>query len=444
MRRLRAGRHRVDQRLVAVAQVDRAPQRRLLDPRGRPGAVGQLDRGERLIAPERHAGRQLDRRLVVEGHGGRAPSERAGGGQPAVNPATGGRPLEGPAAAEKEQAPLERHGLTLPGQAERVERSPPCTRSLPYCGRANAPDRGRRRTTRGARRAEVRRLVGRRRRADQAGGRADRRYPPRGQRRRRGGVRDGRHHRRAARPRPAGQPRCRRAASWTCCSPRASGSAMALLAMAIHALGVEARSFTGSQAGVITTAKHGKARIIDVTPRRLRDALDEGAIVHRRRLPGRHPGHARTSPRSAGAARTPPPSRSPPRWRPTSARSTPTSTGCSPPTRGSCRDARRLAAHHLRGDAGDGRLRGEGAAPARGRVRAPLRRPAARAQSRTTTSRARSSPARWRRFPWSTRSSPASRTTGPRPRSPSSACRTSPARRRGSSARSPRPRSTST
>jgi aspartate kinase len=54
---------------------------------------------------------------------------------------------------------------------------------------------------------------------------------------------------------------------------------MALLAMAIHNLGYEARSYTGSQAGVITTSSHGKARIIDVTPGRLRTALDEGSIV---------------------------------------------------------------------------------------------------------------------------------------------------------------------
>ncbi|MBB3037859.1 aspartate kinase [Hoyosella altamirensis] len=53
----------------------------------------------------------------------------------------------------------------------------------------------------------------------------------------------------------------------------------ALVAMAIHALGAEARSFTGSQAGVITTQSHGKAKIIDVTPGRVRTALDEGSIV---------------------------------------------------------------------------------------------------------------------------------------------------------------------
>ena len=53
---------------------------------------------------------------------------------------------------------------------------------------------------------------------------------------------------------------------------------MALLAMAIANLGLEARSFTGSQAGVITDSAHGKARIIDVTPGRIASALDEGAI----------------------------------------------------------------------------------------------------------------------------------------------------------------------
>ncbi|SDC60357.1 aspartate kinase [Rhodococcus tukisamuensis] len=52
-----------------------------------------------------------------------------------------------------------------------------------------------------------------------------------------------------------------------------------LVAMAIHAFGEEARSFTGSQAGVITTGAHGNAKIIDVTPGRVRDALDEGSIV---------------------------------------------------------------------------------------------------------------------------------------------------------------------
>ncbi len=53
----------------------------------------------------------------------------------------------------------------------------------------------------------------------------------------------------------------------------------ALVAMAVHDLGVDARSFTGSQAGVITTAAHGRARIIDVTPSRVRQALDQDAVA---------------------------------------------------------------------------------------------------------------------------------------------------------------------
>ena len=54
---------------------------------------------------------------------------------------------------------------------------------------------------------------------------------------------------------------------------------MALVAMAIANLGHTARSFTGSQAGVITDSSHGKARIIDVTPGRIRGALDDGDIA---------------------------------------------------------------------------------------------------------------------------------------------------------------------
>ncbi|MEY4163416.1 MAG: hypothetical protein RLZZ79_368 [Actinomycetota bacterium] len=54
---------------------------------------------------------------------------------------------------------------------------------------------------------------------------------------------------------------------------------MALLAMAIKNLGQEALSFTGSQAGVITDSTHGKARIIDVTPGRIQEALKQDAIA---------------------------------------------------------------------------------------------------------------------------------------------------------------------
>ena len=51
-----------------------------------------------------------------------------------------------------------------------------------------------------------------------------------------------------------------------------------LVAMAIASFGASARSFTGSQAGVITTERHGNARIVEVTPGRVREALDEGHI----------------------------------------------------------------------------------------------------------------------------------------------------------------------
>ncbi len=54
---------------------------------------------------------------------------------------------------------------------------------------------------------------------------------------------------------------------------------MALVAIAIAQLGAEARSFTGSQAGVITDDAHGAARIIDVTPGRIQSALDAGHIA---------------------------------------------------------------------------------------------------------------------------------------------------------------------
>ncbi|MFC5177599.1 aspartate kinase [Nocardioides taihuensis] len=54
---------------------------------------------------------------------------------------------------------------------------------------------------------------------------------------------------------------------------------MALLAMAIAQLGHQARSFTGSQAGVITDSVHGRAKIIDITPGRIEAAIADGAIA---------------------------------------------------------------------------------------------------------------------------------------------------------------------
>lgn len=53
----------------------------------------------------------------------------------------------------------------------------------------------------------------------------------------------------------------------------------ALLAMALSDLGVEAVSYTGSQAGVLTTPTHGNARIIDITPGRVERSLNEGKVT---------------------------------------------------------------------------------------------------------------------------------------------------------------------
>ncbi len=54
---------------------------------------------------------------------------------------------------------------------------------------------------------------------------------------------------------------------------------MALLAMAIDGLGAKASSFTGSQAGMMTDAIHGKARVIEVSPQRVRRAIDRGYVA---------------------------------------------------------------------------------------------------------------------------------------------------------------------
>ncbi len=54
---------------------------------------------------------------------------------------------------------------------------------------------------------------------------------------------------------------------------------MALLAMAINSLGYKAESFTGSQAGVLTTSVHGKARIVNVTPGRVESSVADGNVA---------------------------------------------------------------------------------------------------------------------------------------------------------------------
>jgi aspartate kinase len=55
--------------------------------------------------------------------------------------------------------------------------------------------------------------------------------------------------------------------------------AMSLLAIAVNARGCKAASYTGSQAGIITDTQHGKARIVEIRPQRIRQSLDAGNVV---------------------------------------------------------------------------------------------------------------------------------------------------------------------
>jgi aspartate kinase len=55
--------------------------------------------------------------------------------------------------------------------------------------------------------------------------------------------------------------------------------AMSLLAIAVNARGCKAASYTGSQAGIITDTQHGKARIVEIRPRRIKESLDAGNVV---------------------------------------------------------------------------------------------------------------------------------------------------------------------
>ncbi len=54
---------------------------------------------------------------------------------------------------------------------------------------------------------------------------------------------------------------------------------MALLSLALADLGIPAQSFTGSQSGIITDSNHGDAKIVEIRPHRLREALDAGRVV---------------------------------------------------------------------------------------------------------------------------------------------------------------------
>src|SRR5258706_4648262 len=62
--------------------------------------------------------------------------------------------------------------------------------------------------------------------------------------------------------------------------------AMALLAIAINARGCRAASYTGSQAGIITDTDHGRAKIVEIRPTRIKESLEAGNVVIVARVQG--------------------------------------------------------------------------------------------------------------------------------------------------------------
>ena len=154
-------------------------------------------------------------------------------------------------------------------------------------------------------------------------------------------VRHGRHDRRAARPRPAGQPAAAR--------PRA-GHAADRRRADLDGPGGHGDRQPGPRGALVhrLAGRRDHRLLARPRPHHRRDArADPGRARRGARSPSSPASRAsartpRTSPRSAAAAPTRPPSRWPRRSRPTSARSTPTSTASSPPTRGSCPSARKI------------------------------------------------------------------------------------------------------
>ena len=116
-----------------------------------------------------------------------------------------------------------------------------------------------------------------------------------------------------------------------------------LLAIALQAIGIQARSWQGWQIPIRTSDAHASARILDIDGTEIikRFERPQGSRGDRR-LPGHPCRRPAASPRSAAAAPTPRRWRSRPRSRPTAATSTPTSTASTPPTRAWCRRRERL------------------------------------------------------------------------------------------------------
>jgi len=70
---------------------------------------------------------------------------------------------------------------------------------------------------------------------------------------------------------------------------------IALLAMALHSLGIQAVSLTGAQAGIVTDGIHTKAKIVNITPKKVFEYLDTGHVVIVAGFQGQnHDGHITT------------------------------------------------------------------------------------------------------------------------------------------------------
>jgi aspartate kinase len=112
---------------------------------------------------------------------------------------------------------------------------------------------------------------------------------------------------------------------------------MTLLAMAIADRGVEAQSFTGSQSGIVTDEEHVRARVIEIRPDRIQQALAANRVAIVAGFQGMSRAREVTTLGRGGSTRPPWCSRR--RSAPSGARSAPTSTACTPRTLASCPDA---------------------------------------------------------------------------------------------------------
>ena len=232
---------------------------------------------------------------------------------------------------------------------------------------------------------EVRRHLGRRRRADQARRDADRRPARAGQARRRGAVGARPHDRRADPARPRRSHRNPDPREMDMLLSTGERISCALCAMAINDLGHKAISLTGSQAGIVTDTSHTRARILDVRADRIVEALDEDMIVLVAGFQGVSTSRDVTTLGRGGSD--------------TTAVAVAAALG-----RRGLRDLHRrqrrlqrrpadrprrpqAAVGLVRGDAGDGRLGRQGAAAALGRVRPHARRHASTAARASRTGR---------------------------------------------------------